>query len=342
MQKKSLAKALVLSLAFLILGVSTAGAQEKKLLHVSFDISREVFKALDKAFEQEYQKQTGTRVRIEQSHAGSSKQARAVSEGLNADLVSMNQYLDIEFIVDESQGRLIPNNWQSLNPNQASPFSSTMVFVVRKGNPKKIKDWADLARPGVSIVAPNYKTTGNGRYSWLSAWAWAQETYKGDVQKSENFLSDILKNTPLMASGGRDASTVFIDREQGDVLLTFEAEAHQIVQNFAKGDYEIVVPSLGLDAKIYVATVKPVAQEKGNSAVAEAYWKFIYSPKGQEIIAQQFFRPLDTQIAAKYRATFPALKLLSIEELYGSWDEANKKHFERDGIFDRLAAKLGR
>lgn len=310
------------------------------LLHVSYDISRELFADLNAAFLPEWSAEPGRpALTIEQSHAGSSRQVRAVADGLEADFVSMNNKADIEFLVGRG---LVPPDWQSRFPHQASPSYSTMAFVVRRGNPKNVREWADLTQPGLSLMVPHMKTTGNGRYSWLSAYAWALGQNGGDTAAAEAFLGRVLANVPAFATGGRDATTRFVDQNQGDVLLTFEAEAQAIVSQFGADRFEVAVPGFGLETPTYVALVAPVAEKRGTAEAAQAYGAFLFSPAGQRIIAQRFNRPRDAQVAAGFAQLLPPRQLVTLEAVFGSPEAAQAAHFADGGLFDRLLARSGR
>lgn len=330
--------ALVLALPASLAAQASADGKSFKLVHVSFDISREVVKALGDGFAAEWQaKNPGSSVSFEASHAGSSKQVQAILNGFVADLVTMNQFLDLQNLYDLSKDKaaLIPANWASQLPKQSSPFASTMVFVVRSGNPKGIKDWADLAKPGLNIVAPNWKSTGNGRFSYLSAYAWAKSQAGASEASARAFVARILRNIPVFANGGRDATNLFDQRKQGDVLLTFEAEARQI-EVHSPGEYQIITPSYGLRTKVYAATVQRHADARGTSAIAKAFWDFVYSPKGQEIAARNFFRPDDATVAARFKTTLPDLNLVEFETVYGDWEKVEREHFGSGGIYDQI------
>ena len=313
-----------------------AAAEDIRLTHVSFDISREVVKALGDGFSADWAaKHPGSAVKFEASHAGSSKQAQSVVGGLPADVVTMNQYIDVDYIAAQSKGALVPAGWQKLLPHNASPFSSTMVFVVRAGNPKNLKDWSDLAQPGLNIVVPNLKTTGNGRYTLLTALAWARSQPGATDAKVASYLKTVVNNVPVQANGGRDATNLFDQRQQGDVLITFEAEGLQLQKN-NPGTYLTVVPRYGLVADIYAATI----QKPGRSAQAETaiqdFWKFVYSPAGQEIAAQNFFRPIDVGVAAKYRSTLVDLKLDTVDHAFGGWEKVEKDVFAPGALYDQI------
>ncbi len=325
--------------------------QEISLLHVSFDIAREIGKQLTAGFVPWYKEKTGITVSLEQSNGGSSRQARAVSDGLPADVVSMNQYLDIDLIYERSkdvpEGSLIPQNWQEAYPNNSSPASSTMAFVVRKGNPKNIQDWDDLTRAGVEIVAPNYRSTGNGRYSFLTAYAYGLHKYKGgvgDENVAYNFTKKLVENTVVLAQEGRAATNVFVERGVGDVLLTFEAEVNLIVNDLGSDEYEVVVPSYGVDAKIYVVVIEQNAQKKGEAhyAAARAFWDFIYTDAGQEIVAKTFFRPINESIANKYKNALPNIELFDIDAVFGGWKQVKEQLFSDDGVVAKIYEDTGK
>ncbi len=319
--------------------------QAVSLLHVSFDIAREIGKQLNAGFIPWYKEQAGITVNIEQSNGGSSRQARAVSDGLPADVVSMNQYLDIDLMYerskDRAEGALIPQNWQEAYPNNSSPASSTMAFVVRKGNPKNIQDWDDLIRDGVEIIAPNYRSTGNGRYSFLTAYAYGLHKYQGG-NGNENtayvFTKKLVENTIVLTQGGRAATNTFVEREVGDVLLTFEAEVNLIVKDLGPEKYEVVVPSYGVDAKLYVVVIEQNAQKKGQQhyAAARAFWDFIYTDEGQEIVAKTFFRPINKTIADKYKNALPNIELFNIDEVFGSWKNVKETLFSDNGVVAKI------
>ncbi len=332
-------------------GSTTEG--EVALLHVSFDIAREIGKQLNAGFIPWYKEKTGITVSIEQSNGGSSRQARAVSDGLPADLVSMNQYLDIDLIYERSKENekgnetLIPQDWQSLYPNNSSPAGSTMAFVVRKGNPKNIQDWDDLIREGVEIVAPNYSSTGNGRYSLLTAYAYGLNKINGGGggdAVATDFVRKLIGNTIVLAQGGRAATNVFVERGVGDVLITFEAEVNLIVRDLSPEDFEVVVPSYGVDAKIYVVVIEANAKKKGDKsyAASRAFWDFIYTDEGQEIVAKTFFRPVDPRIAAKYQNALPNIELFDIQDVYGDWNQIREKLFSDTGVVARIYEETNR
>lgn len=329
-------KRFLLGTALAVAAVTGVFAQETRLTHVSFDISREVVKALGEGFSAQWTSQhPGQVVKFEASHAGSSKQAQSVVGGLPTDLVTMNQFIDVNFIAEKSKGSLIPSDWQKRLPNKASPFSSTMVFVVRAGNPLGIHDWSDLTKNGLSIVVPNLKTTGNGRYTWLTALAWARSQPGATDASTGAYLKAVLKNIPVMANGGRDATNLFDQRHQGDLLITFEAEARQIEKN-NPSEYLTIVPSFGLVADIYAATVQRPGRSAEATRIIDAFWQFVYSPKGQELAAQNFFRPSDPTVAAHYKNLLPDLRLATVDQLFGGWDRVEQDIFANGALYDQI------
>ena len=321
-----------------------APAAEMNLLHVSYDIAREIYRNMNAEFIPYYEEQTGVRVSIEQSHAGSSGQVRSVVDGVPADVVSMNQFLDIQLLYDASSerpgGALIDAEWSSEYPNNSSPYSSTMAFVVRKGNPKTILDWSDLVRDDVEIVAPNFKTTGNGRYSYLNAWGYGLRQGGGDEQAAYDFVKAIVDNVLVMASGGRAATNAFVSDGLGDVLLTFESEVNLIARDLGPEEFDVVVPSYGIDAKMYVVIVDQNAAANGTSEIAGAYWDFVYSTRGQEIIAESYYRPYDQEVAARYADLLPQIELFDVDEVLGGWLRAREAHFADGGTYDQISLEL--
>lgn len=305
---------------------------EVTLLNVSYDVTRELYKDINEAFIADYAKRTKQTVAVQQSHAGSSAQVRAVIEGLEGDVVTMNQALDIDTIATKSD--LLPKDWASKLPNGSVPFTSTILFVVRKGNPKQLKDWADLIKPGVQPIIPNPKTSGNGRYSYLAAWAWASK--KGGEPAAKDYVKALFGAVPVLDTGGRGATVSFTQRAIGDVLLTFENEAKLIVKQDPQ--FEIVVPSVSISAENPVALVEKVAARKGTTAAANAYLQFLYTPQAQAIGARHFFRPVDAKVLAEAGAVFPKLELVSIATL-GGWPALQAKHFADGGVFDQIYVK---
>ena len=304
------------------------------ILNVSYDVSRELYAAINKAFAAKYKADTGIDLTINQSHAGSSKQARAVLEGLKADVVTFNQVPDVQILVD--QGKLIAADWQSRLPNNASPYYSFPAFLVRASNPKAIKDWNDLIRDDVKVVFPNPKTSGNGRYTYLAAYAYALDAFKGDQQKAQDFVRKLFANVPIFDTGGRAATTSFIDHGIGDVLVTFEAEVQAISRQFGKDKAELVLPSVSLRADFPVSVVDKVVDERGTRPIAEAYLNYLYTPEAQEIIAANFNRPIDKDVAARHAAEFPEVRLVTVEDVFGGWQKVSAEHLAEGGILDKI------
>lgn len=318
----------------LILGLAgPAAAQDDSILNVSYDIARELFAEINPAFAAQWQETSGRSVAIEQSHAGSSKQARAILEGLPADVVTFNQVTDIDVL---AEGGMVDENWRDAFPNDASPYYSLPAFLVREGNPKGIEDWDDLAREDVSIVFPNPKTSGNARYTYLAAYAYALDKFGGDDAAAQEFVGKVLGNVAVFDTGGRGATTSFVERSIGDVLITFEAEVENIRAAEDEGAYERVVPSMSLLAEFPVALVRKVAEERGTVDVSEAYLNFLYSTPAQEIIASFNNRVHDPEVVAATAAQFPEVRLVTVEDVFGGWDEASKTHFGDGGTLDKL------
>ncbi|GAB3268608.1 sulfate ABC transporter substrate-binding protein [Chitinimonas naiadis] len=317
--------------------LSAAAFAGPELLNVSYDVMRDFYKDLNPAFIKAYKAKTGVDLTIQQSHGGSGKQARAVIDGLEADVITMNMPPDIDALYDKA--KLVPENWASRLPNNSLPFTSLQVLIVRKGNPKGIKDWSDLAKPGVQVVMANPKITGNGRYSYLAAWGYALKQPGGNPQKAAEFVGTILKNVPVLDSGGRAATTTFMQRQIGDVLLTFENEAEMIAREFGRGQFEVIYPSLSIRAELPVTVVDKVVDKKGTRKVAEEYLRFLWTPEGQEIAAQNYLRPQDAAVAKKYAAQYPAVKLFTVDEVFGGWRNAQKVHFDDGGTFDQIFKK---
>jgi len=309
------------------LGASPAWAQPTEILNVSYDIGRELFAAVNAA----YAPQAG--ITINQSHAGSSAQVRAILEGLQADVVTFNQVTDINKLVAEGY---VSANWKEEFPNNASPYYSLPAFLVRAGNPKGIKDWSDLVRDDVKVIFPNPKTSGNGRYTYLAARAYATEAFNGDEAQIEAFLTKLFDNVPVFETGGRGATTAFTERQQGDVLVTFEAEVLSVKAQLGADKYESVVPSISLFSEFPVAVVDKVADARGSQEVAKAYLDFLYTPEGQEILASNFNRVNDPTVAAAHAAEFPEVKLVTVEDAFGGWEKVSKEHFAEGGLLDKV------
>lgn len=322
------------SIAAVLLGlVASAALADTTLLNVSYDVARDVYKDYNPMFQKYWKAKTGEAVEVKQSHGGSTKQVRAVADGLEADVVTMNQANDIEFLADKG---LVAKDWAKKFPNNASPYTSTMVFIVRKGNPKAIKDWSDVAAPGIQMIIPHPKNTGNGRNTYLSAWAWALKQPGGNDAKAQEFLGKLLKNAPLFAAGGRDATTTFMQRKMGDVLITFESEAEMIAKEFGKGEFEVVYPSLTMQTEFPVALVEKVVDKKGSRKQATAYLEYLWSKEGQENAAQNYLRPRDPELLKKYATSFPAVKTFTVDEVFGGANKAFATHFKDGGSFDQI------
>jgi sulfate/thiosulfate-binding protein len=315
---------------------ATAGAAKVELLNVSYDPTRELYTEYNQAFSAYWKKKSGQDVSIRQSHGGSGKQARTVIDGLQADVVTLALAYDTDALV--KQGKLLPANWQSRLPNNSSPYTSTIVFLVRKGNPKKIKDWPDLVRPGVSVVTPNPKTSGGARWNYLAAWAWAERHPGGSEKYAAEYITKLYRNVPVLDTGARGSTTTFVQRGIGDVLIAWENEAHLAVEELGAGKFEIVVPSLSILAEPAVAVVDRVTLRKKTTEVARAYLEYLYSPTGQEIIAKNYYRPRDEAVLKKHADTFPSVKMVTIAD-FGGWNKAQEKHFNDGGVFDQIYLK---
>jgi sulfate/thiosulfate transport system substrate-binding protein len=330
--KNIFAGAALLALGALIAPISAHAKAE--LLNVSYDPTRELYQDFNKAFAKQWKQKTSQDLVVKQSHGGSGKQARAVIDGLDADVVTLALAYDIDEI--HNKGGLIAQNWQKRLPGNSSPYTSTVVFLVRKGNPKQIKDWDDLVRPGVKVITPNPKTSGGARWNYLAAWAYALTQKGGSEAKARDFVTKLFRNVPVLDSGARGATTTFVQRSQGDVLIAWENEAFLAVNELGKDRFQIVVPSLSILAEPPVAVVDRVVDRKGTRKLAEAYLKYLYSPEGQEIAAKHYYRPIDKAVAAKYAGQFPKLKLVTIDGSFGGWAKAQKTHFADGGIFDQI------
>lgn len=304
------------------------------LLNASYDPTRELYQDYDAAFAKYWKAKTGQTVTIQQSHGGSSKQARSVIDGLQADVVTLALAYDIDAIAENA--KLLPANWQKRLPHNSSPYTSTIVFLVRKGNPKKIKDWGDLVKPGIAVIAPNPKTSGGARWNYLAAWAYALKQPGGSEAKARDFVTQLYKNVPVLDSGARGATTTFVQRGIGDVLLAWENEAFLSINELGPDKVEIVLPSQSILAEPPVSVVDKVVDKKGTRAVAQAYLEYLYTPEGQEIAARNYYRPRLPVVAQKYAATFPKVKLVTIDEVFGGWQKAQKTHFADGGVFDQI------
>lgn len=309
-------------------------AKDVQLLNVSYDPTRELYIEVNQAFAKHWKAKTGDSVKVDQSHGGSGKQARSVIDGLPADVVTLALGYDIDVIAE--RGRLLPADWQKKLPNNSSPYTSTIVFLVRKGNSKGIKDWDDLIKPGVKVVTPNPKTSGGARWNYLAAWAFAEQKFGKDQVKTKAFLKQLFKNVPVLDSGARGATTTFVQRGVGDVLIAWENEAHLALKEFGPEKFEIVTPSLSILAEPPVAVVEKVAKKHGTEVLAKAYLEFLYSDEGQEIAARHFYRPRNEKAAAKFSNQFGNVRLITIDDTFGGWAKAQKTHFGEGGIFDEI------
>ena len=328
----SLSKLKIGVLAALV-SVTSFGVAAKDFLNVSYDPTRELYEDVNKQFGAYWKQRTGQDINFKQSHGGSGKQARSVIDGLGADVVTLALAADIDVIAEKA--KLLPTNWQKKLPNNSTPYTSTIVFLVRKGNPQGIKDWGDLVKPGVGIITPNPKTSGGARWNYLAAWAWAKHQPAGNDAKAQEFVRKIYKNTKVLDSGARGATTTFAERGIGDVLLAWENEAHLAIRE-QPGKFEIVTPSLSILAEPPVAIVEKNAEKDGNLNLAKAYLNYLYSPAGQEIAAKNFYRPRNATVLKKYAATFKPLKLVTIDKEFGGWTKVQKQHFENGGVFDQI------
>ena len=322
-----------LVLALILLSSNLLFADSNALLNVSYDPTRELYHEINSAFIRSWKVKTGAEVVIKQSHGGSGKQARAVMDGLRADVVTLALAYDIDVL---AQAGLIPADWQKRLPNNSAPYTSAIVFVVRKGNPKQIKDWNDLIRPGVSIITPNPKTSGGARWNSLAAYGYALKQSRNNAQRTREFMAAFFKNVPVLDTGARGATTTFEERGLGDVLVAWENEAMLITEKLGKGNFQIILPSVSILAEPPVAIVDRYAQQNGTTALAQAYLQFLYSAEGQEIAARYYYRPQLATVAARHSKRFPQLKLFSIDEQFGGWGKAQKIHFGDGGFFDQI------
>jgi len=320
----------------LFLGIASLAlaAAPVKLLNVSYDPTRELYKDINDAFARQWKAKTGADVTIDQSHGGSGTQARAVLDGLQADVVTLALAYDIDVLA--SKGNLLPVNWQSRLPNGSTPYTSTIVFLVRKGNPKHIRDWDDLVKPGIGVITPNPKSSGGARWAYLAAWGYALKKNGGDDNKAKDFVTRLYKNVPVLDSGARGSTTTFAQRGIGDVLLSWENEAHLALNELGADQVEIVTPSISILAEPPVAVVEKVAAKHGTTEVAKAYLEFLYSEEGQEIEAKNYYRPRSAKALAKYADRFPKLTLFTIDDVFGGWQKAQARHFADGGMFDKI------
>ena len=324
--------------ALLVLAVSAAAfgaaAKNVSILNVSYDPTRELYGEYDKAFAKYWQAKTGDTVSVRQSHGGSGKQARSVIDGIEADVVTLALAYDIDEIA--ARGKLLPPDWQKRLKHNSSPYTSTYIFLVRKGNPKGIKNWDDLVKPGVGVITANPKTSGGARWGYLAAYGFALKQPGGNDAKAQAFVGSLFKNVPVLDSGARGSTVTFAERGIGDVLLAWENEAHLAFKEFGADKFDIVYPPTSILAEPPVSVVDKVVDKRGTRAVATAYLEYLYSPEGQEIAARHFYRPIDPAIAAKYAAKFPKISLFTIDEVFGGWAKAQKTHFADGGVFDQI------
>lgn len=321
-------------LAGLLLAAGPLAAQTT-LLNVSYDVTRELYKQVNPAFLPYWKTKTGQDVAVNQSHGGSTKQSQSVAAGLEADVVTMNQSPDIDSLVKSGH---VSADWRRQFPHEATPYTTTSVFIVRKGNPKKIKDWNDLTRPGVTVIVPNPKTSGNGRYTYLAAWGYALKKQGGE-DKAREFVKRLFANVPVLDGGGRGATTTFAQRGIGDVLVTFENEAGLLEKEFGEGKFQVVYPSVSIEAAAPVALVNPVVDKRGTREQARGYLEFLYTPQGQEIIAQQGFRPRDAAVLKRHAKKFPKIETFSVEASLGGWEKAHAQHFADGAIYDQIIVR---
>jgi sulfate transport system substrate-binding protein len=324
---------LAVALTVLAGGVSAARA-DKTLLNVSYDPTRELYADMDRAFAAAWKSESGETVTIDTSHGGSGAQARAVIDGLQADVVTLALAYDIDAIAQRA--KLLPLDWQKRLPDNSTPYTSTIVFLVRKGNPKHIRDWPDLVRPGIKVITPNPKTSGGARWNFLAAWGYALKANGGDKAKARDFVTRLYRNVPILDSGARGATITFVQRRQGDVLLAWENEAKLAINEFGKNSVEIVVPSISILAEPPVAVVDSVVDRHGTRKEAEAYLRFLYTPQGQEIVARHYYRPRSPAVAQRYAAQFPKLTLFTVDDMFGGWQKAQATYFADGAIFDQI------
>ncbi|UXH78436.1 sulfate ABC transporter substrate-binding protein [Roseateles amylovorans] len=332
----ALRRTLSLLAAATLLGGATWAQAQTTLLNVSYDPTRELYQDFNAAFAKSWKAKTGETVTIKNSHGGSGKQARSVIDGLDADIVTLALAYDIDALYDH--GKLVPADWQKRLPSNASPYTSTIVFLVRKGNPKHINDWPDLARSGVDVITPNPKTSGGARWNYLAAWGYALKQPGGNAESAKAFVKRIYANTKVLDSGARGSTTTFVERGIGDVLIAWENEAYLAVKELGPNKFEIVTPSLSILAEPPVSVVDKNVDKKGTRKVAQAYLEYLYSPEGQTIAAKNYYRPRDTKVAAQFAKQFAPVKLFTIDELFGGWRNAQKTHFDDGGVFDQISA----
>jgi len=333
---KKISKIVFVLSSFAAVSAIPASAQQQgvTLLNVSYDPTRELYQDFNASFSKYWKEKTGQVVTINQSHGGSGKQARAVIDGLQADVVTLALAYDIDALYEK--GNLVPQNWQTRLPNNSTPYTSTIVFLVRKGNPKKITGWDDLIRPDVTVVTPNPKTSGGARWNYLAAWGYALKKFSGDESKVKDFVKRLFKNVPVLDAGARGSTITFVERGIGDVLIAWENEAFLAVNELGPGKFEIVAPGVSILAEPPVSVVDKVVDKRGTRAVAQAYLEYLYTEAGQEIAARNFYRPRLQSVAERYESKFPKIKLFTVDEIFGGWQNAQKVHFADGGTFDQL------
>jgi sulfate/thiosulfate-binding protein len=324
----------LLALGLLLAASGAPAGAETTLLNVSYDPTREFYQEFNAAFAKHWKQQTGEDVTIDQSHGGSGKQARSVIDGLGADVVTLAVAFDVDQIAEK--GGQLKADWQSRLPHNSAPYTSTIVLLVRKGNPKGIKDWGDLVKPGVSVITPNPKTSGGARWNYLAAWGFALSKYGNDEAKTKDFVARLYKNVPVLDTGARGSTVTFVERGLGDVLIAWENEALLAVREFGKDKFELVVPPRSILAEPPVAVVDKVAAKHGTTELAKAYLTYLYSDPGQEIVAKHYYRPRSAAVAGRYASQFPKIDLFTIDKVFGGWDRAQKAHFADGGVFDQI------
>jgi sulfate transport system substrate-binding protein len=335
--KKTLLAIALFSAVFGVTAPSAAIAKDVEILNVSYDPTRELYVDFNKAFAAHWKAKTGDNVSVKQSHGGAGKQARAVIDGLQADVVTLALAYDIDAIHEKA--KLIPKDWQARLPNNSSPYTSTIVLLVRKGNPKKIKDWDDLVKPGVSVITPNPKTSGGARWNYLAAWAYALKNNNNDEGKAKDFVKKLFANVPVLDSGARGSTTTFVERGIGDVFISWENEAFLALKELGPDKFEIVVPTLSILAEPPVTVVDKNAKKHGTEAVSKAYLEYLYSDEGQDIAGKHYYRPTNPKYAEKYASQFPKVNLIKIDDVFGGWQKAQKTHFSDGGTFDQIYQK---
>jgi sulfate/thiosulfate-binding protein len=327
-------KTILIGLVILAVSMSLGNSKDITLLNVSYDPTRELYQEVNTAFAKHWLEKTGDKVTINQSHDGSGKQARRVIDGLSADVVTLALAYDIDAIAERAQ--LLPADWQKRLPKNSTPYTSTILFLVRKGNPKGIKDWDDLVKPGISVITPNPKTSGGARWNYLAAWGYAVKKFGNDETKAKDFVTRLFKNVPVLDTGARGATTTFVQRGIGDVLVAWENEVLLALKELGRAEFEIVAPSVSILAEPPVAWVDQVVAKRGTGPVAQAYLQFLYSPEGQEIAAKHYYRPRLETVTQKHADAFPKLSLFTIDEVFGGWQKAQRAHFNNGGIFDQI------